>query len=352
MRVWQTTKTTFKVSDFVGWYRSGQLTLNPDFQRRSVWRPHQKSYLIDTILRGLPVPMLFLRDLAADLNTFEVKREVVDGQQRLRTVIAFVAPNLLADKEPRDDFKILRSHNADLSGKRFEDLPKENKSQLLNYEFSVNVLPSDTDDREVKQIFVRMNSSGYKLNQQELRNARFFGPFKTLADSLATSQFTRWKDWGIFTTDQIARMDEIALTSELMMLMMHGVKGQSATAIEAAYQDNDTDDSMSEAPEIERRFLRVFELIEQEFRGDIVKFRRRSIFYGLFAAVYDLAYGLGSALKPTKSRSIPAKGFSQIREAATRIFTREAPTPVLDATTRRVGHSKERKTLIAYLRGS
>src|SRR5271170_8098247 len=90
MRDSQTLRTQYRVGDFVAWQRDGALELNPNFQRRPVWKKGAKSYLIDTILRALPMPIIFLRDLRADLKTFKAKRDVVDGQQRIRTILSFV----------------------------------------------------------------------------------------------------------------------------------------------------------------------------------------------------------------------------------------------------------------------
>ncbi|MFD2270570.1 DUF262 domain-containing protein [Undibacterium arcticum] len=56
----------------------------------------------------------------------------------------------------------------------FRDLPNDLQQRILDYQFSVHVLPSSVDDREVLQVFARMNSTGVKLNDQELRNANFF----------------------------------------------------------------------------------------------------------------------------------------------------------------------------------
>jgi hypothetical protein len=47
-------RTLFSVSDFLDWQRQGTLNLDPPFQRRSVWKPGAKSYLVDTVVRGLP----------------------------------------------------------------------------------------------------------------------------------------------------------------------------------------------------------------------------------------------------------------------------------------------------------
>src|SRR5690348_4466125 len=100
------TRTMYKVSDFLSWQRSGQLDLRPPFQRGSVWSKRAKSYFIDTLLRGFAVPIIFLQD-ETDPKTYEIKRLVVDGQQRLRTVLAYVDHSCLSDAEESDDFAIL-----------------------------------------------------------------------------------------------------------------------------------------------------------------------------------------------------------------------------------------------------
>src|SRR3954466_14555887 len=90
-------RTTYRVSDFVSWQRAGALQLSPSFQRRSVWRPIEKSYLVDTVVRGFPMPVIFLRDIASGLDQLEPARQVVDGQQRIRTLLGFISSDLLPD---------------------------------------------------------------------------------------------------------------------------------------------------------------------------------------------------------------------------------------------------------------
>ena len=62
MKTWNIQRTQFKVSDFVNWYRSNELELSPIFQRRSVWPTGAKSFLIDTVMRGLPIPAVILQE--------------------------------------------------------------------------------------------------------------------------------------------------------------------------------------------------------------------------------------------------------------------------------------------------
>jgi len=110
--------------------------LSPVFQRRSVWKKGAKSYIIDTIVCGLSIPIIFLRELPADLQTLQAKREVVDGQQRLRTVLAYIAPDSVKNFDPnRDDFRIEQVHNAELGRKSFPQLEREFKQKILDYQF-------------------------------------------------------------------------------------------------------------------------------------------------------------------------------------------------------------------------
>lgn len=229
MREHDIRKTQFTVSDFLSWQRDNSLNLSPPFQRRSVWKPDARSYFIDTVVRGLPTPIVYLRQ-RVDLDTQKPVREVVDGQQRLRTVLAFVDPLSLKNKSlknkfnpARDQFLVKHEHNEEISGNPFKKLNKHYKERILEYEFSVHVLPITVEDREVLEIFARLNATGLKLNRQELRNAQYYGKFKSEMYRLALQQFDRWRDWKILTDDQISRMFEVELTSDLVMSMIEGL---------------------------------------------------------------------------------------------------------------------------------
>ena len=54
-------RSQFSVADFLSWQKDGTLNLRPVFQRRSVWKPGAKSYFLDTVTRGLPAPIIYLR---------------------------------------------------------------------------------------------------------------------------------------------------------------------------------------------------------------------------------------------------------------------------------------------------
>jgi uncharacterized protein with ParB-like and HNH nuclease domain len=121
----------FKVSDFLSWQREGSLELSPSFQRRPVWKPSAKSYLVDTVARGLPVPIIFIRE-RINLTTQTTIREVVDGQQRLRTLFSFRDRGSLSDFDiNRDSFSVSAQHNKELAGKKFAELNDSTKRGSL-----------------------------------------------------------------------------------------------------------------------------------------------------------------------------------------------------------------------------
>ncbi len=350
MQYWDITRTTYKVSDFLSWQRSKSLVLSPSFQRRPVWKPDAKSFLVDTVARGLPMPVIFLREQASDPRSYEPKREVVDGQQRIRTLLTYIDSSSLADySHDRDFFSVKRNHNQDLAGKQFKDLPKDIRQRILDYQFSVHVLPSKIDDREVLQLFARMNATGVKLNDQELRNAEWFGEFKTSMYELASEQLPRWRNWLVFTEYNIARMEEVELVSEFALLMLTGLSGKTQSSIDNGYKKYD--ERFPERTEVERRFRAVMDAIEDRF-GTVMKslpFRQKTLFYSLFAFAYDLLFGLGSSMKPKKAGGISSLTVSWATTAGERIAAGKAPEGVLDATSRRTTHLSSRKLILDYL---
>lgn len=343
-------RTTFTVANFLSWARNGELALSPSFQRRPVWPKKAKSYLIDTLSRGLPIPIVFLREIT-DIDTLKTIREVVDGQQRLRTLISFIDPTALKDfKESADSFQVARSHNSELANKTFAELPDRIKKNLLAYQIPVHVLPPDTPDSQVLDIFRRMNATGTKLNNQELRNAEFFGQFIQSVYASAHGNLQRWRRWGIFSEQQIARMDEAEFVSELYILILNGISEQSKPVITRAYKDYDV--NFNERDLVEERFSHTMSAIEDIF-GDRIRATRlsnRGIFYAYFAAIYTVYYGLRSPLDEAPRPDVRAKiERGSVAAAAALRTNADLPEDVRLALSGRLNRRSVRITLYNYL---
>lgn len=146
------------------------LDLTPPFQRELVWTTKQKCELIESILMGIPLPAFYMRE---DSNGVYI---VVDGKQRLSALFDFID-----GKFKLDSLSILRDKNKYY----FKDLSPVEQNKIEDYSLNVNVIKSPTDDRVTFDLFDRVNRSGTKLNNQEMRNALYQGTSTKLIDELA-----------------------------------------------------------------------------------------------------------------------------------------------------------------------
>ena len=212
---------SYSIADFLEWDANNLLDLSPKFQRRSVWTRPAKSYLIDTILRGKPMPKVLLtQDLVKQKNL----RTVVDGQQRIRAIREFVA----------GVFTVLRTHNAEYGGKTFSELDDELQAAILQYEIGVDVL-YNVGLADMLEIFARINTYSVTLNKQEKLNAKYLGVFKTSAYELGFAYVDYLLEGGVLTEKNVTRMGEAQLASDLLVALVGGV--QTTKNIEKYYRD-------------------------------------------------------------------------------------------------------------------
>lgn len=166
---------------------------------------------------------------------------------------------------------------------------------------------------------------------------------------LAAEQLSRWENWRIFKWDNIARMDEVELTSEFAQLMFDGIVGRSQLSMDRLYGEKDQ--RFPERKEIEKRFQNTMDVLDDNL-GQVLPisaFRKRAPFYALFAAVYDVTYGIGSALTRSKPRR-PHRDLAQrVNQLSDAITTSRAPRTVLEALERRTTHPGSRRTVVNYL---
>lgn len=280
----------FSINDLFTWWGKGELELSPYFQRRKVWSGQARSFLIDTILCGFPVPAIQVRQ-KIDVDKQTTVREVVDGQQRLTAVFDFLA----------GDLRILPSQSASHGGKRYMDLTDDEKAHFLDYEMPVAML-SGASETDVLSVFARLNSYTITLNSQEKLNAKYFGLFKQTAYNLGSEHNEFWLKHNILTRQQILRMAEAELASELLVAMLRGLTDRR-TQIDPTYKQYDED--FPEREVMIERFRAVIDSI-QHTAGDVLSetaFRRRPLFYSLYCVYYDFRYGLpGSDHEPKNIR--------------------------------------------------
>ena len=345
------TKTVYTVSQFLDWQRQGTLELNPIFQRRPVWKGPAKSQFIDSIVRGYPVPIILLRQVQ-NFDSLTIRLEVVDGQQRLRTLLSFIDPASIPDLEDKDRFTVRKTHNSDLAGKSFAQLSQDVKQALLGYELSTHVFPATTGNEQVYRIFARLNSTGLSLNEQEVRNAEYHGAFKTLVYELSFENLDNWRKWSVFSNPAISRMEEAEAVSEYILAMVEGVKGKSQSRITNYYKTNEEEYAHGDL--VRQRFDETIGAISQHF-GDSISgsaFQRPALFYSLFSAIYHHKYGLASPLRRAKPKPLPRGVQTAFERASKRIRSKDLPDKVQDAMDKATGDKARRDQRHKFVMGA
>ena len=271
---------SYSISDFLEWKAGRLLDLSPKFQRRNVWTRAAKSFLMDTILRGKPMPkVLLMQDLVGQKNV----RTVVDGQQRLRAILGFLD----------GAFPVMRTHNAEYGGKRFGDLDQDTQAQILQYEIGVDLL-YNVSLSDMLDIFARINTYSVTLNAQEKLNAKYVGSFKTTAYELGFDYVEYLLEGGVVTERDVGRMEEARLASDMLVALIGGV--QTIKNITKYYRQYEELDSVQDISRASERFRETMQFIGAIYPPEDLKnsnWSRPPWFYTLFTCVAHARESLG-----------------------------------------------------------
>jgi hypothetical protein len=185
-------------ADLYRLYTKKQLDLNPDFQRGIVWSNKSQTLFVDSLIKQLPIPSLCI---SLDITT--QKRLVIDGLQRISTIVKFL--------NEESDWKLSRTDDVDdrISGKKRSEIQINNNGLyeiVENATIPVTVLRCDYTNKThmeyLFQIFHRLNSGGNKLFNQEIRNCIYQGAFNTHLKSLVRDDL--WKTFANTNEEKIS----------------------------------------------------------------------------------------------------------------------------------------------------
>ncbi|HUY36828.1 MAG TPA: DUF262 domain-containing protein [Pirellulales bacterium] len=199
--------TTKRVSDLIRDIDDGSLVLTPPFQRRLVWTNIVKDHFLETVTLGLPFPEIFIATGEIDTHSMKRKNQLVDGQQRISTLRAYVqgSPDLVLTKVTP-----------------YNELDETEKATFLDYTVAVRDLGT-AGEEQIKDIFTRINSTDYALKAMERLNARFSGEYKQFCDDLSKRTF--FDRHNVFSLADVRRMRDldfcVILTTTLLSTYYH-----------------------------------------------------------------------------------------------------------------------------------
>lgn len=266
---------------FLDLYHSGQLDLNPPYQRRSVWTLKDRKFFLDTIFRNYPSPAVFLHK-RIDEALGKMIYHVVDGKQRLETIILFTQNAVAIDKEYGD---------VRLNGKKWKNIDNEPDLKMLFHNYVLPVEFIDTDNSAViNEVFDRLNRTSRKLERQELRHAKYDGWFIKTAEAEAEKE--EWERLGVVTKARMRRMKDAQCISELLIVLLKNrIMGHDQDILDNIYAEYDspheTISNFAEA-DFKRKleFIKDYILTMEAHDSVVTKYARElANFYSLWAFV-------------------------------------------------------------------
>jgi 5-methylcytosine-specific restriction endonuclease McrA len=167
---------------------SGKLTIQPEYQRNYIYADGKKDVaVIESILKGYPLGLIYFNKVSDD------NLEVLDGQQRITSFGRFVT-NKFAIQDERGMQQYFDGIAADQRKKILE-------TKLLIYE-------CEGEETEIKDWFKVINIYGVPVNQQEILNAVYSGPFVTLGkEEFSNSQNSNIQKWSAYISGSANRQD-------------------------------------------------------------------------------------------------------------------------------------------------
>lgn len=169
---------------------SGKLTIQPEYQRNYIYASDggkREAAVIKSILKGYPLGLIYFNTVEND------KFEVLDGQQRITSIGRFVT-----DKFPIKDENGMEQY--------FSGIASDKKAKIL--ETKLLIYECEGEESEIKEWFQTINIAGVPLNNQELLNAVYSGPFVTLAkEEFSNSQNANIQKWSAYVSGSANRQE-------------------------------------------------------------------------------------------------------------------------------------------------
>ena len=160
-------------------YEKGRLVIQPDFQRHFVWDATKSSRLIESALLEIPLPVIYLSEEE------DGKEYVIDGQQRLTAFFSFIDGQFPDGKA----FKMIGLEEfPELNRKSFKELDDALQEKIMGYSIRTITFLRESEPNLKYQVFERLNTGAVSLNNQELRNCVYRGPYNELLKELSTNK--------------------------------------------------------------------------------------------------------------------------------------------------------------------
>ncbi|MEF3692455.1 MAG: DUF262 domain-containing protein [Candidatus Moraniibacteriota bacterium] len=221
---------------------SGKLTIQPEYQRNYIYADGKRDVaVIESILKGYPLGLIYFNKVSED------KFEVLDGQQRITSIGRYVADKF-AVKDDND------------MPQNFSGIAADKKKKIL--ETKLLIYECEGTESEIKEWFRTINIAGVPLNNQELLNAVYSGPFVTLAkEEFSNSQNANIQKWSAYVAGSANRQEFLECALGWVS------KGEAGDYMSRHRYNNDISELKTYFNSVIEWVSSVFTDVESEMRG-------------------------------------------------------------------------------------
>lgn len=239
--------------------QNGTLVLQPDFQRKFVWTQQHQEEFLDTILKGLPFPEIYVCQGSVNIQTIQTTHHVIDGQQRLTTIKKYIEGNF---EKP---LRLIKAYS---------ELTNEEKQKFLAYQVSQRDI-GKVNEEVVKDIFRRINLTKFKLEDIEVHNAIYDGLFIRTAKDLA--QRINLGKYEVFSDSEFTRMADTHFMLQVLSTLIRGGYFNRDTEIEKCIIEFNEEFLLQN--ELSSKIELCFSIIDElDIKPDSIWFRKSNFF--------------------------------------------------------------------------
>lgn len=271
--------SSFSIAEIRDQIERKDLYVNKEYQRAAgLWPSYARVYFIDSILEEFPFPKLYFREIL-EPKTMKVRREIVDGQQRVTAILDFL----------NDKFRLSKM-STNFEGRRFSELDEEDQGKFVSYNVEVDII-QNAERSEILEMFRRMNAYTLALNDAEKRHSIYQGPFKWFVQSFTERYYSMFAEFGIFSQRQILRMSDSDLIADLIVAFEKGVVNTTKTTLDSIYKKYEK--RFDDEDRYDQVLSEIFDFIRDNFgglRGSMIM--KPYVVHSLCCALYHNKYGL------------------------------------------------------------
>lgn len=262
-------------------FKEGKLFADSSYQRRKVWNDQDKVRLIETILMELVMPEVFFWTTDRDPDTGFASTHIVDGQQRINTIVDFISGEFSLNERYLMNDEIKKC----CGKKTFRELDEVYKNKIWEYPISIVQIDTECTIADIKELFYRLNLTNYNLNQQEKRNSKD-SAFGDKCEALSTYDF--WEKTKLFSSTDAKRMRDVEYCCSIYILANEGIVDQTNGKKINNYYD-DYKDEFDIDDTLKNKILCAMDVIEDILDKSTIAFvSKKAQMYTLFCVVFKM----------------------------------------------------------------